>query len=232
VGSRSYKTETFSLPCSVVMLISDRVPVPVMPLIILVSIFGGSLAIFLLLTKRWTMHRPQIELAEWASQSKFVFRQTTRAFVPPPLETLKNLDPQIRWLFAGDTTSLVQLQAQLQRIDPAASKIAQFHLLIRRTISHWSPTGLRPAAQPASMLDLFSLASFPLISTNERFVVFGTDQQAARQMGQSQARALLPPDIGLLRHGEYLLLDFSTRPFDQIEFERMLALADQLEKIL
>jgi len=41
-------------------------------------------------------------------------------------------------------------------------------------------------------------------------------------------RSLLPPDVGLLLHGRHLVLDFSDRPFDAIEFGRMLALADQL----
>ena len=38
--------------------------------------------------------------------------------------------------------------------------------------------------------------------------------------------------IGLLLHGEYLLLDFSERPFDPIEFGRMLAVADQLVRVV
>jgi hypothetical protein len=49
-------------------------------------------------------------------------------------------------------------------------------------------------------------------------------------LSKSQARALLPPDIGMLLHGQYMVLDFSSRPFDGIELGRMVALAEQLEQ--
>ena len=56
----------------------------------------------------------------------------------------------------------------------------------------------------------------------------GTDSAAARVVSKSMLRSLLPADLGLLLHGRRLVLDFSDRPFDAIEFGRMLALADQL----
>jgi hypothetical protein len=62
----------------------------------------------------------------------------------------------------------------------------------------------------------------------DRFIVFGTDSAAARALSKSHARALLPPDVGLLLHGRHVVLDFSTRPFDGIELGRMVALAEQL----
>jgi hypothetical protein len=40
--------------------------------------------------------------------------------------------------------------------------------------------------------------------------------------------ALLPPDVGLLLAGENLVLDFSTRPFDPLELQRVDALAEQI----
>ena len=45
-------------------------------------------------------------------------------------------------------------------------------------------------------------------------------------------RSLLPADVGLLLIGRQLLLDFSDRPFDSIEFGRMMSLTDQLVKHL
>jgi hypothetical protein len=41
-------------------------------------------------------------------------------------------------------------------------------------------------------------------------------------------RALTPPNVGLLLHGQRLILDFSHRPFDEIELTRMTSLAEQL----
>ncbi len=44
------------------------------------------------------------------------------------------------------------------------------------------------------------------MGTNQRFVVFGTDSTAAAP--SAIVHALLPQDVGLLLHGQHLLLDF------------------------
>ena len=43
---------------------------------------------------------------------------------------------------------------------------------------------------------------------------------------------MVPPDVGVLVQGDVLVLDFSARPFDDLEFNRMSALADQLAQKL
>src|SRR5256885_1785346 len=53
-------------------------------------------------------------------------------------------------------------------------------------------------------------------------------RRAALAMATSPVRGLLPPDVGMLVHGPYVTLDFSRRPFDTIEFERMLVVMEQL----
>lgn len=115
---------------------------------------------------------------------------------------------------------------------PTDPQIAIWNLLVRHMPWAWRPTGVRPAGAQRSLLDLVSLSSFPSLGSTERFVVYGTDSAAARELSQSMARSLLPPDIGLLLYGSELVLDFSGRPFDPIEFNRMLALADQLAEKL
>jgi hypothetical protein len=67
-----------------------------------------------------------------------------------------------------------------------------------------------------------------VLGAGERYLVVGVDKSAARVLARSSIRGLLPADVGLLLHGRELLLDFSTRRFDEIEFGRMIALADQL----
>jgi len=114
----------------------------------------------------------------------------------------------------------------------AAVEPSRWHVLVRQISSAWPATGLRPAHLPASLLDQFSLSSYPRMGETDRFIVFGTDSAAARILSKSHARALLPPDIGLLLHGRHMVLDFSTRPFDGIELGRMVALADQLVRHL
>jgi hypothetical protein len=103
-----------------------------------------------------------------------------------------------------------------------------WNLLVRKFGGEWPPTGLRPTNAAASALDLFSLSSFPTLAGTERFIAYGTDSSAARVLSKSMLRSLLPPDVGLLLHGGHLVLDFSGRPFDAIEFGRMISLADQL----
>ena len=105
----------------------------------------------------------------------------------------------------------------------------RWHVLVRELpAGNWPMTALRPVSAKVSLIDQFSLASFAGMGEVERFVIYGADSTAARLLSSSQARALLPPDIGLLLSGTRLALDFSTRPFDPIELGRMTALADQL----
>jgi hypothetical protein len=108
------------------------------------------------------------------------------------------------------------------------SHVMMWNVLIRQVEANWPPTALRPTAKDHSLLDLFSLASYPSMIASERFVIFGADSAAARALSKSSLPALLPPDVGLLLHGRNMVLDFSDRPFDTLEFDRMLALANSL----
>jgi hypothetical protein len=63
----------------------------------------------------------------------------------------------------------------------------------------------------------------------ERYTLYSNDSASARTLSKTSAANLLPGDIGLLLIGEYLLLDFSARPFDPIEFGRLIAMADQMQ---
>jgi hypothetical protein len=103
-----------------------------------------------------------------------------------------------------------------------------WNILIREIETPWPPTGLRPTSADSSALDLFSLTSFPLLGASERFVIYGTASKAAASLTRSSARGLLPPDVGMLLHGRRLMLDFSDRPFDTVEFDRMIAVAEQI----
>jgi hypothetical protein len=158
-------------------------------------------------------------------------RSVERDGPPPLIEAMAEHSPSVR-LYLGDAaTKLVQIQTT-PRPSPGAATLSSapdiWNLLIRTVGASWPATGLRPTGAKASVLDLFSLAGFPLLGTTERFTVFGTDSVAARALSDSMIRSLLPPDVGLLLRGSELVLDFSDRPFDGIELDRMLALADQI----
>jgi hypothetical protein len=129
---------------------------------------------------------------------------------------------------AGATTHALQMQtAQGSRTD--TSQFTRWHAMVRRVESTpWLPTALRPRANASSLIDLFPMTSFPSMLPPERFVLFGTDSAAARALANSKLPALLPPDVGLLLHGQTVVIDFSSRPFDTIELSRVTELVEQI----
>jgi hypothetical protein len=197
-------------------------------LLTLLLVLGVSVVVFVWQVRRWTTHRGWRALLDWSRERGFRLSRPTDKPAAEPFDRLR--DAKITTLLESGPTAAMQIVTTSS--DPARgaapSEPARWHVLVRQLGAPWPPTGLRPAQAPGSLLDHFSLSSYPRMGEVERFVVFGTDSEAARVLSKSQARALLPPDIGLLLHGRHLVLDFSTRPFDGIELGRMVALADQL----
>ena len=210
-------------------------------LLALLGVLGMSSLTFWLLVRRATSHRTWVALSDWGRSRGFRYHPigaggATGREAPAPFSALPAARPIARLWLASDTTQLLQLQpaSTSATTNPSADPAAPlapprtWHALVRQIETSWPPTALRPAARDESLLDLFSLASYPSMIASERFVIFGTDSAAARTVANSSLPALLPPDIGLLLHGRVLVLDFSARPFDTIEFDRMLALATHL----
>jgi hypothetical protein len=105
-------------------------------------------------------------------------------------------------------------------------------LLQKRRRPQPAIAGLRPTIAAASLLDLMELENFPTQMINTRFTVLAATSSAARALSDSPSRTLVPADIGLLLAEDWLLLDFSTRPLDPIEMDRILALGEQLGRLL
>jgi hypothetical protein len=221
-----------------------RVSPPLPVLIVLLLTVGAASAMFIVLVWRATSHRRWVALSEWARERGFRFDPRPLRAPIPPLDAIRGTGLRARICLTDRRTLLAEIQTEssapavesgepIPTNGPSTSPAVppttrSWHVLIRPIEADWRPTGARPAQARASLLDLFSLASFPLLGASERFVIYGADSAAARALAGSSARALLPPDIGLLLHGRQLLLDFSARPFDAIEFDRMIALADQI----
>lgn len=223
----------------------------ILTLLVLLGVLGMSCLTFWLLVRRATSHRTWVALSDWARSRGFRYHPIGAGNArrggerpgrepPAPFSTLPAARPAVRLWLAGATTQLLELQppdaspARPATGDRHGSDAAvlppprTWHALVRQVETTWPPTALRPAAPDESLLDLFSLASYPSMIASERFVIFGTDSAAAQSVAKSSLPALLPPDIGLLLHGQVLVLDFSARPFDTLEFDRMLALANHL----
>lgn len=174
---------------------------------------------FWLLVRRATLNRRWVALSDWARGSGFRYHPIADGVPPAPMSMINPVRPTVRLWLAGKSSQLLQMNG---------SEPGDWHALIQGIESNWPPTALRPVAKDRSLLDLFSLVSFPSMISAERFVIFGADSNAAKSLAKSSLPALLPPDIGLLLHGRHLVLDFSGRPFDSIEFDRMLTLVNHL----
>ena len=192
---------------------------------------GASSSLFWALVRRWTTHRRAFAIIEWGKNAGFHVVPAARQHLVAPLETLESHRARIDAQLQSPTISILRLRCD----SPVAARRGQqaaevsWNLLVRKTHADWNPAGLRPTAVRRSILDYFSLSSFSAIGGIERFMLFAIDSTAAREFPDSTARSLLPPDIGLLLHGPWLVLDFSQRAFDDLAFNRMIALSAQLE---
>jgi hypothetical protein len=196
-------------------------PFSFLNLFLMLAVFFASSATFYYLSLRWTRDRRRAAMEDWAQEHEFKLRIAPKATLPVALQSLQSLNSQVQ-------STLLRGPLALVRITTTDKSLQTWNVLIRETnISH-TPSGFRPRNQRASFLDLFSLSDFPSVSPSERFVVCAIDSRGARQVSKSAARGLLPPDVGLIFHGQFITLDFSSRPFDTIEFERMITVMEQI----
>ena len=106
----------------------------------------------------------------------------------------------------------------------------------RRSTSNISGTWELPLQCPfrSSWITSFGVFSPVTITAliGHRLTVESTSYGTARALSESASRTLLPADIGMLLADDWIVLDFSTRPFDPIELDRMIALAQQLSQMI
>ncbi len=191
-------------------------------LLTLIVLFLVSLTMYTLVVVRWTTRRHWVSLAEWSSEHRMKVGRITATELPPPLDRLREVGAKIRLRIGDKQTSLIQFQTL--QVD---GRPQIWNVVIRKSQRLHAPAALRPEHVDSSLIDLFDLTAFHSLSTS-RFAVMSVDIRSARQLIQSPARALLPPDIGLLVVGEQIVLDFSARPFDPVELDRMLSVMRQI----
>lgn len=191
----------------------------------LIVVVGASVAVFAALVARATDRRRWVELGQWAAENGYEFRRGRRAQLPLLLQQVAGEKSQVVVTLENEALTVVEM---MRERDGSASS---WHALIRRVEGDWPAAALRPAQVSGSVIDWFGLARFERLGDEERFVVQAAEESAARALVQSPIRALLPADLGLLRRGDALLLDFSVRPFDPIELGRLIALSEQLGEV-
>lgn len=201
-------------------------------LLLLLGIAGGT---FVALVWRETSTRRSVALAEWARASGFYSNPLAKLRPPPPLERF-GTNLRIRHCLSSATATVVSFTTDRLPANPdapvdlnaAPPMPPQFHALIWAVKSDWPAIALRPTAAPAALSDLLHLPSQAARYGTLRFVIFSDHRRTAHIVASSRLRGLLPADIGLLLIGNYLLLDFSSRPFDGIELNRMIVIAEQI----
>jgi hypothetical protein len=220
------------LPIHTLSVLSRSPKSPVV-LLTLAVILLASTWVFFEHVRRQTTLRRRLALFHWARARQL------KIIDPPPgdsqaFEPLSEIRGKIEKLISGETISIAMISTDDSRETPAKTPIgkSRWNVLLRAIPSDWPPSGLRPTAGASSLLDLYPLSSFPSLAAGRRFMIFGTESRAAAILAKSASDGLMPPDVGLLLSGRYLILDFSTRPFDEIEFERMIELSGQLAERL
>jgi hypothetical protein len=208
---------------------SNHPPFEWTPLLAMLVLLGASIVTYVMLVRRWTSRRQWVSLAQWARESGYQLLPLRRAALPGPLQEIVRDDAHVRFHLCDPRTTLAQFETSPVKPDAPAP---QWNVLVRHRPGVGPSAGLRPAAPALSLIDLLPLGKFASMSLGERFVVYASEPSAARRLAESHAVALVPQDVGLILLENHLVLDFSSRPFDPIEFGRVIALADQLARVI
>jgi hypothetical protein len=189
-------------------------------------ILGASVSVFVALVRRETKRRRAVALAQWARSRGL--RVADNPSDLPALAPLKQFITKIHIAIGGENVTLARIETADAGLTTAAASPRTWNVMLRKLSSSWPTTALRPTAHTVSLVDLFSLSSYPSLMPTQRFMIFGSEARAARALVESTLPALLPADVALVLHGDHLILDFSGRPFDEIEFDRLIDLSQQL----
>jgi hypothetical protein len=199
------------------------VPLSVPILLVLLAIAIATVAVTLVLSLRWTRYRRYFQLVEWCKprRLRLIRRRADVPALPPPLDRLAGKPNfRVRWMMHGVEGGVMLVRADL------ADRTVNF---LSRSVAADGPlAALRPSMHAHALADELGLFTYPSTRGVERFTLHGEEPARARRLNESQAAGLLPRDIGLIVGRGQLVLDFSSRPFDQLEFDRMMGLADQL----
>jgi len=215
----------------------------------LLAILAAAAGMFVVLSRRWTSTRLVVELERWGRENGFRVRGVggewwawIREKFPPaeagppggipapaPFDHVPGIET--RWLITSDDTTIAQIQSAIPPVGAEPRPMMRWNILIREMKWNWPTVVLRPAEQPNSIFDLLQLTHLPTTIGQDRFTVLGQGSRGLRRLERVPLVGIIPADIGLMLAGPYLVIEFTSRPFDRIELGRMLALADQLAQL-
>ena len=192
--------------------------------VVLLLVLAASAATVAQLVRRHTHGQRSFALWEWSVDKRYK-RQTPGVVTVDALDEIRNYALRAVEHFKSHDglTSIYRLQT-VSRGDV----VQTWNALVRTVDDYSSPIALRPVGAEASLVDLMHLTLFPKLSSQSRFAVYGLRATDAKELAGSAARALLPRDIGLIRNADAVILDFTSRPWDPVEFSRMTAIVEQI----
>lgn len=209
------------------MNMADAISMPgASPAIIamMILLLAAAAGVFWMLTRRWVHSRQMGALYDWARANSMKLDRHGDLPLPEVLVPLAE-QPHPLLTLHNEQTLIMQLHT-----DPSGAQLhpQRWNILLHYLPRRWPATALRPADAPQTFIDFFALPAIAGLDVPERFILHGEDRTAASRLAGSSVGTLLPPGIGLLLIGDYLLLDFSTRPFDGTEFTRLQTVANQV----
>ena len=191
----------------------------------LVVIIGASSGIFWLLVRRWTTQRHWVAMSDWADENRFTLRGEERAVGPEILKQLTQPAPKILVSVNDVDTGIVQIEASRRRGRDADRAVEFAGEKIGAGVVD---DGVSAGDQCAEHPGLFSAGGDEGDGADGAVCAVWGRGAGGTALGKSSVAAPLPPDVGLLLVGENLVLDFSVRPFDPLELQRIDALAEQI----
>jgi hypothetical protein len=201
-----------------------------MVLLVLVVMLGASVWVYARLTHLWTRRRPLAAMQEWARATGFRICKPTRVELPVVLGQMGD-GVRVMKVLEGPRTTIAQVETNEGRWQVVVRELPGA-MATEEPAPAWPATGLRPADRSVPWMEQMTQRSFPTLLPPERFVVVGTERAAAEALAGSSVKALLPADVAMLVTGHWLILEFSPRPFDGVEFTRLLAVMQQVVEAL
>ena len=161
--------------------------------------------------------------------ARFRFRTNSQT-LPAPLDAVRNrrLAVQTRLVSRNATLAVVEsapIGAAVNPLRTHRNRCWHFLILDIKTIGP-PPACDRWRQSPARLTCIRFRVFHCSADLSDSFSTAPTRERPRRC--RAVGGGLLPADVGLLLYGPRLVLDFSGRPFDTIEFERMIVVAKQI----
>jgi hypothetical protein len=208
----------------------------------------ASVGVFVYLVRRETNRRRSSVLCDWASGQGWR-RVEASAGLPDELLVLDAVGAASlggfasrdgRWTVlqiasggvrvserSGNDAGSMSVRLGDEAVAREAVSRVVWHVMMLRTESPGATTALRSTAVERSIVDLMPLVPMPGQGAGVRFIGLGTSIPHIRFMIDRYA-ALIPADLSVMRGERFWIIDFSLRPFDEVEMGRLMRLLDQL----